>query len=224
VEIVAIVFALGMSLFSCIAYVLGLRQDRDYHERRAARYIDLYHALLAEAVRLRRGEFTEEEFQNLCHNFTADDRERFRRGLRGVPAQTVRLSQGGQPVTREEILSMPAGPALDAAVAEAVGWRWEPSKTSRYHWWRGAEGRPEPPAYSRDAGLALEAVGATTPGDPGWFRLEFSRGGWEATFYPPHVLAIHARADTPAVACCRAVLLPGLWREGKEGRCASETS
>jgi hypothetical protein len=199
VEIVAIVFALGMSLFSCIAYVLGLRQDRDYHERRAARYIDLYHALLAEAVR-------------------------FRRGLRGVPAQTVRLSQGGQPVTREEILSMPAGPALDAAVAEAVGWRWEPSKTSRYHWWRGAEGRPEPPAYSRDAGLALEAVGATTPGDPGWFRLEFSRGGWEATFCPPHVLAIHARADTPAVACCRAVLLPGLWREGKEGRCASETS
>ena len=34
----------------------------------------------AEAERLRRGDFTEEEFQNLCHNFDEADLERFGKG------------------------------------------------------------------------------------------------------------------------------------------------
>lgn len=36
--------------------------------------------MLAENERLKRGDFTEEEFQNLCHNFTGDDAERFKKG------------------------------------------------------------------------------------------------------------------------------------------------
>ena len=32
---------------------------------------------VAEIERLRRGDFTEDEFQNLCHNFTTEDRCRF---------------------------------------------------------------------------------------------------------------------------------------------------
>lgn len=36
--------------------------------------------LLTEIDRLKRGEFTEEEFQNLCHNLSTDDQERFKRG------------------------------------------------------------------------------------------------------------------------------------------------
>lgn len=37
-------------------------------------------ALEADIHRLKDGLFTEEEFQNLCHNFSADDAERFRKG------------------------------------------------------------------------------------------------------------------------------------------------
>ncbi len=38
--------------------------------------------LLAEIQRLKEGRFTEEEFQNLCHNFSACDRQRFQEGCR----------------------------------------------------------------------------------------------------------------------------------------------
>ena len=37
-------------------------------------------ALAAEVERLKRGDFTEEEFQNLCHNFSEDDVCRFKQG------------------------------------------------------------------------------------------------------------------------------------------------
>ena len=37
-------------------------------------------SLLTEVDRLKRGEFTEEEFQSLCHNFSEDDACRFRQG------------------------------------------------------------------------------------------------------------------------------------------------
>lgn len=33
-----------------------------------------------EIARLKAGNFTEEEFQNLCHNFSADDACRFKKG------------------------------------------------------------------------------------------------------------------------------------------------
>jgi hypothetical protein len=36
--------------------------------------------LEGEIDRLKRGDFTEDEFQSLCHNFSADDRERFKKG------------------------------------------------------------------------------------------------------------------------------------------------
>jgi hypothetical protein len=36
--------------------------------------------LLREIERLKRGDFTEEEFQNLCHNFSEADECRFKRG------------------------------------------------------------------------------------------------------------------------------------------------
>ena len=39
-----------------------------------------YHA--DEADRLRRGDFTPEEFQNLCHNFSEDDKQKFFQGCR----------------------------------------------------------------------------------------------------------------------------------------------
>jgi hypothetical protein len=54
--------------------------------------------LLAEIDRLKAGRFTEEEFQNLCHNFTPDDRERFEAGCR---AYQDKLS-GGCPVAPKE--------------------------------------------------------------------------------------------------------------------------
>jgi hypothetical protein len=34
----------------------------------------------AEVERLKKGDFTEEEFQNLCHNFSEDDECRFKKG------------------------------------------------------------------------------------------------------------------------------------------------
>ncbi len=37
---------------------------------------------IAEIERLLRGEFTEEEFQNLCHNFSEDDESRFKEGCK----------------------------------------------------------------------------------------------------------------------------------------------
>jgi hypothetical protein len=38
--------------------------------------------LKAEIERLKAGRFTEEEFQNLCHNFTCEDRKRFEEGCK----------------------------------------------------------------------------------------------------------------------------------------------
>ena len=38
--------------------------------------------LSEEIARLKRGDFTEHEFQNLCHNFSEDDAGRFREGCR----------------------------------------------------------------------------------------------------------------------------------------------
>ncbi len=38
--------------------------------------------LRKEIERLKEGSFTEEEFQNLCHNFTTDDRRRFEQGCK----------------------------------------------------------------------------------------------------------------------------------------------
>ena len=35
---------------------------------------------ISEIERLQRGDFTEEEFQNLCHGFSQQDEERFRTG------------------------------------------------------------------------------------------------------------------------------------------------
>jgi hypothetical protein len=36
--------------------------------------------LRLEVERLKRGDFTEEEFQNLCHNLSEDDEARFKQG------------------------------------------------------------------------------------------------------------------------------------------------
>ncbi len=36
--------------------------------------------LIEEIKRLKRGDFTEEEFQNLCHNFSEEDKDKFRQG------------------------------------------------------------------------------------------------------------------------------------------------
>lgn len=38
-------------------------------------------------ARLRRGDFTEAEFQNLCHNFSECDKERFKQGCREYQAK-----------------------------------------------------------------------------------------------------------------------------------------
>lgn len=45
-------------------------------------------ALLAERDRLLAGQLTEVEFQGMCHNFTADNRERFERGCREYQNQS----------------------------------------------------------------------------------------------------------------------------------------
>jgi Tfp pilus assembly protein PilO len=37
-------------------------------------------AMKAEVERLKRGDFTEEEFHNLCHNLSEDDEQRFKQG------------------------------------------------------------------------------------------------------------------------------------------------
>lgn len=43
---------------------------------------DVMEFLFAEVERLKAGDFTEEEFQNLCHNSSPDDRCRFEAGCR----------------------------------------------------------------------------------------------------------------------------------------------
>lgn len=43
--------------------------------------------LAQEIDRLRRGDFTEEEFQTLCHNFSEDDEKRFRAGCESYCAK-----------------------------------------------------------------------------------------------------------------------------------------
>lgn len=45
----------------------------NYHE-------DTCYIAIQEIERLLRGDFTEEEFQNLCHNFSEDDAQRFCNG------------------------------------------------------------------------------------------------------------------------------------------------
>jgi hypothetical protein len=42
--------------------------------------MELYASLRAEADRLKRGDFTEAEFQSLCHGFSEGDMERFGKG------------------------------------------------------------------------------------------------------------------------------------------------
>jgi hypothetical protein len=54
--------------------------------------------LLAEIDRLKAGRFTEEEFQDLCHTFTPDDRERFEAGCRAYQDRLF----GGRPAAAGE--------------------------------------------------------------------------------------------------------------------------
>jgi hypothetical protein len=64
---------LGVALSWAIADVV-------YYRKRSWEYLEKYDSAVAELNRLRRGDFTEEEFQNLCHNSSADDACRFRAG------------------------------------------------------------------------------------------------------------------------------------------------
>ncbi len=48
------------------------------------KYVDY---LESEIVRLKRGDFTEKEFQDLCHHFSEDDRERFKAGCKEYQRQ-----------------------------------------------------------------------------------------------------------------------------------------
>lgn len=57
--------------------------------------------LLAEIDRLKRGDFTEEEFQNLCHNFSADDVCRFRRGCLAYQAKLFGEEKLIESITKE---------------------------------------------------------------------------------------------------------------------------
>lgn len=41
---------------------------------------DEFFEIFDEIQRLKQGNFTEEEFQNLCHNFSEDDEVRFKQG------------------------------------------------------------------------------------------------------------------------------------------------
>lgn len=43
-------------------------------------FVECCEKLLDELARLKSGALTEEEFHNLCHNFSEDDAERFRAG------------------------------------------------------------------------------------------------------------------------------------------------
>ena len=46
--------------------------------------------LMLEIARLKRGDFTEEEFQELCHNFSEDDECRFKAGCEAYQAKLFR--------------------------------------------------------------------------------------------------------------------------------------
>ncbi len=55
--------------------------DYSATEKNIAEAIRAAEAPLQEKIeRLKRGDFTEDEFQNLCHNLSADDERRFRAG------------------------------------------------------------------------------------------------------------------------------------------------
>lgn len=64
-------------------------EDRKYLESCISLYLHgmlgpyngkMIELLIKEVERLRKGDFTEEEFQNLCHNFSTEDACRFKQG------------------------------------------------------------------------------------------------------------------------------------------------
>lgn len=55
-----------------------------------------YTCLHAEIKRLKAGKFTEEEFQNLCHNFDEKDRERFVKGCEDYQRKLFGGCQSGR--------------------------------------------------------------------------------------------------------------------------------
>ncbi len=61
--------------------------DPDWTTRRAIALLDCVDYLESEIVRLKRGDFTEKEFQDLCHGFSADDCERFKAGCKEYQRQ-----------------------------------------------------------------------------------------------------------------------------------------
>ena len=77
-ELLTLFIALGcvVTVF-LFGYSAGHARGLSYGAQCAERLIAI---LKDDIARLRAGDFTEEEFQNLCHNFSEDDEQRFEEG------------------------------------------------------------------------------------------------------------------------------------------------
>jgi len=126
-------------------------------------------------------------------------------------------------MTRESILAMPAGPEMDALVAERVmGWTWEPGpylqdpETPRRAHPQSTRNAPDP--YSTNiaaAWLVVEKLNdkkiAEAGGDWSWpveitYICDEGREGWCVQFQGRH----DAVAEPAPLAICRAALLTTL--------------
>ncbi len=69
-----------MTIDEAIETVRKFERDAVVNQSSELRRLLLSALTLADEVeRLRRGDFTEQEFQNLCHNFDESDERRFKR-------------------------------------------------------------------------------------------------------------------------------------------------
>lgn len=120
-------------------------------------------------------------------------------------------------LTREKILSMPAGRELDALVAEKVmGWKQCSMEGVRIKTCYGKppefgrnDGRVRIPGYSTDISAAWEVVEKVK--QMNWFFIlsdNLFPDKWEASlFWDPNGTMIEARAETAPEAICKASLL-----------------
>ena len=91
---------------------------------------DMVGVLFAEIDRLKRGDFTEEEFQNLCHNFSEDDACRFRQEceayqtkLFGLKVDAVAAEREACAKVAEKLIKRWISPIEDTATAIAAAIR-----------------------------------------------------------------------------------------------------
>lgn len=135
---------------------------------------------------------------------------------RGPDGGVCGVCGGAIPTPREQVLALPAGPALDELIAERVmGWtrRDGPVFSHESRWQApGVKGWDWLPEYSTDIAAAWQVVEKLRAGCI-HMRLTLSNhedGRYTCTFDKPMNEIYHAAADAAPLAVCRAALLATL--------------